>query len=289
MTDTDSLCALPRQCRVPARRAVDAVFTLIELLVVIAIIAVLAAMLLPALSKARESGRKAVCVGNLSQVGMATINYADDHAGWVLLSWFPNTVGIQDTVPWYRLQEADYIGGGQPTNSLTSLNKVFICPNRPKPRTAPGRVTETGYGAVGYPPNQWFENTGIPIRRMGDLSNQPTITDDAPAYARIINIGRLGNVKMSGAPYLGQATAPEEFPWYGDAWTVPGQNSNSYGHVLNAEHQTAGDGTYHMRHLNRANAWFLDGHVAPVEPEYLNHMVDYKVFLYADLTLGILP
>src|ERR1044072_392095 len=64
----------------PSARSVKA-FTLIELLVVVAIIAILAALLLPALSGAKEQSRRAACASNLRQVAVACLIYTDDFNG----------------------------------------------------------------------------------------------------------------------------------------------------------------------------------------------------------------
>jgi prepilin-type N-terminal cleavage/methylation domain-containing protein/prepilin-type processing-associated H-X9-DG protein len=80
-------------------------FTLIELLVVIAIIAILASMLLPSLQKARESGRASSCLGNIRQIGTASLLYAQDNDDYLVPRW-----GMANNCDWGEPKYATLTG-----------------------------------------------------------------------------------------------------------------------------------------------------------------------------------
>jgi len=127
-------------------------FTLIELLVVIAVIAVLMAILMPALNRAREQGKRTACLNNLRQLTMGWIMYADDHDDNILAA---NTGLAYAWVVWQGrgVPEAQQISGirsGRLFKYCPEI-KLYRCPTGIRGETVTYAITDAMNGYDGIP------------------------------------------------------------------------------------------------------------------------------------------
>ena len=151
----------------PAASRYRAVFTLIELLVVIAIIAILAAMLLPALNKARERGMSSRCLGNVKQLGQYSSMYSMEYEDYIPLAtnnpgeshtWAPSWIPLL----WRYAYPQDKSNGSDIVAALDTANSnVFVCPSF--------RIEENCHS--GYSMN-WSVNMKKDIYTMPSAANQ---------------------------------------------------------------------------------------------------------------------
>ena len=215
-------------------------FTLIELLVVIAIIAILAAILMPALSSARERGRLSSCQNNLKQLGNVFLNYASDYEDFIVPAYPTFGPASTNTVTCWvpMLVWKKYVSASNYSVKVTSMitgtnyaKGIFACP-------AEDGILE------GMDTNSPAAHSGAATHYgMGTFVGSWSMSDKSPAiYAQKVNQYRShSKVMWLGDRHFGPRTSTQ----------INYYSGKNKGYIL--------DGF--IRHNGRANFLFFDGHV----------------------------
>lgn len=221
-------------------------FTLIELLVVIAIIAILAAMLLPALSKAKNRAGQTVCYGNLKQLTYGLMMYVDSFNGTFPACASRNTYGFQvedwiywrSSLPLYPLRKSPIVA----TVGSTSSN-LFRCPLDREARPPGADAYVFSYSMTSY-----------------DLNNNQALGITSIRSATAWYPFRQNRIKNPSNKIM---IAEEQSSTRPGEVSDPNRNNINDGRWLPSEGGGGGD-VLTSRHNKKANVAFADGHVSAV-------------------------